>query len=38
MCMVRSPKIDQWSSRTDLRERTLRLSVGEDDLTLGRVQ
>ncbi|BAG03772.1 unknown protein [Microcystis aeruginosa NIES-843] len=25
MCMVRSPKIDRWSSRSHIRERTLRL-------------
>ncbi len=25
MCMVRSPKIDRWSSRSHIRERTLQL-------------
>ncbi|BAG03782.1 unknown protein [Microcystis aeruginosa NIES-843] len=24
MCMVRSPKIDRWSSRSHIRERTLQ--------------
>jgi len=38
MCMVRSAKIDRWTSRSHIRERTLRLSVREDDRTLGRVQ